>query len=462
MTLEQQVPSTGDAGASRPLSASEEFLYAFDRGDDVGVFGPRMIISAGWRVHGQLDMTIVQLALDDVVARHEALRTTIIRDTDVPYARISPPSPVSFTVLDLPSSAGPADRERLAHEFHNEVDRTARLAATETPLLQVALGRFDDDDAVLVLAANHVVSDGWSMQVMMRDFAICYATRRGLPAPELPVMRQYGEYADWQRQAGRGEHAAIAREYWRAKLAGGHIITLPSDRPGRPGVPPVYSVYRFPIDRELADGAASLAKSLNSSPFMIFYTCFTLFLYRRTNERDILSPIITSGRTEPGFDHTVGVLFNFLPIRTDLSGCVTFTDLVNRNRAALLEAYSYELPFNEIIAQADVEMMRGPTRSEHSVVTTFQVSQFPPESEAEGIGDIRYTALRRSLISSLDTSEIPDGVLWDFDLDEAGDVAGLVKFNSLEIDQSTIVAMVDEYRELLHASLTAPDSALPH
>lgn len=461
MTIESQVPSAGDGRVSRPLSVTEEFLYAFDRGNEVGVFGPRMIISAAWRVHGPLDITVVQLALDDIVARHEALRTTIIRGTDTPHARIRPPSAVSLTVLDLPSSAGPADRERLAHEFHNEVDRTDRLAATETPLLHATLGRFDDEDAVLVLAANHVVSDGWSMHVMMRDFAICYATRRGLPAPELPAMRQYGEYADWQRQAGHSEHAAIAREYWRAKLADGHILSIPTGLPGRPDASPVYSVYRFPIDRELADATASLAKSLNSSPFMVFYACFTLFLHRRTGARDIVSPIITSGRTEPGFDHTVGVLFNFLPIRTDLSGCSTFTDLVHRTRAALLEAYSYELPFNEILAQADVEMMRGSTRDAHSVVTTFQVSQFPPESEAEEVGDIRYTALRRSLISSVDTAEIPDGALWDFDLDQDGDVAGLVKFNTLDFDQATVAAMVDEYRALLRAALEAPDSALP-
>lgn len=450
-----------DGEASRPLSVSEEFLYAFDRGDDAGVFGPRMIVTAGWRIHGRLEMTIVQLALDDVVARHEVLRTIIVRDTDAPHARVHPPTPVSLTVIDLPSSAGQADRGRLAHEFLNEVDRTGRLAATKTPLLQATLGRFDDDDAVLVLTANHLVSDGWSMQVIMRDFAIRYATRRGLPAPELPVMRQYGEYAEWQRQAGQGRLAAAAREYWRAKLAGGHMLTLPTDRPRRPDVPPVYAVYRFLIDRELAGAAASLAKSLNSSPFMVLYACFILLLSRRTGVRDIVSPIITSGRTEPGFDHTVGALFNFLPIRTDVSGCASFTDLVRRTRAALLEAYSYELPFNEIIAQSEVEMMRGPTTNVDSVVTTFQVSQFPPESEAEGFGDIRYTALRRSLISSVDTAELPDGTLWDFDLDQSGDVACLVKFNSLDFDQSTIVAMVDEYRELLQASLKAPNSALP-
>lgn len=459
MTIEQQAPRTDDARTGRPLTANEEFLCAFDRGDELGVFGPRGIVLAGWRVHGKLDLTTVQLALDDVVARHEVLRTSIIRGEGAPHARIHPPSPVDLTVVDLPS-AGQADREQRAHEFLDEVDRTGRLAASEMPLLQAALGRFDDDDAVLVLVTNHLVSDGWSMHVIMRDFAIRYAARRGLPAPELPAARQFGEFAEWQQRFRRGESAAIAREYWRAKLAGGNMTTLPTDRPRRFDVPPVYAVHRFLFDRELVGATASLAESLNSSPFMVLFACFNLFLHRRTGVSDIASPIITAGRTEPGFEQVVGPLFNFLPIRTDLSGCASFADLVHRTRGVLLEAYSHQLPFNDIIAQSAPELMRSTTVNVNSVVTAFQISQFPPAPEAEGIGDIRYTALRRRLNSAVDTSEIPDGNLWDFDLDPSGDLVGVVKFNSLDFDQSTIVAMVEEYRELLRTSLESPDSPL--
>jgi hypothetical protein len=461
MTVEQQTPRTGDTSASRPLSANEEFMCAFDRGNELGVFGPRGIVLAGWRIHGQLDMPALQLALNEVVVRHEVLRTTIIRDKGAPRARVYPPAPVPLTVVDLPSVPEQAGRERLAHEFLDEVDRNGRLGATERPLLQAKLARFDDDDAVLVLVTSHLASDGWSMHVIMRDFAICYATRRGLPAPELPVMRQYGEYACWQQEARQSGSAALAREYWQDKLAGGKMLILPTDRPRRLDVPPVYAVYRFLFDRELSGAVTSLAESLHSSPFMVLFACFNLFLNHRTGVNDVVSPIITSGRTEPEFEQTVGALFNFVPIRTDLSGCVSFADLVRRTRASLLEAYSYELPFGEIIAQSEPELMQGPIMNVSSVVTAFQVSQFPPETEAEEIGDIRYTALRRRLTSDVDVSEIPDGNLWDFDLHPAGDVVGVVKFNSLDFDQSTIIAMVDEYRELLRASLNSPDSALP-
>ncbi|GAA0245935.1 hypothetical protein GCM10010492_51730 [Saccharothrix mutabilis subsp. mutabilis] len=460
MTIEHQLPRTGDTGATRPLSANEEFLCAFDRGDELGVFGPRGIVLAGWRVRGRLDLPTVQLALDDVVARHEVLRTSLVRDKDAPYARVFPPSPVDLAVVDLPP-ADAADREQQAHEFLNDVDQAGRLAAKEMPLLQATLGRFDDEDAVLVLVTNHLVSDGWSMHVIMRDFAVRYAKRRGAPAPELPETRQFGEFVQWQREARTSESAAIAREYWREKLAGGTMVTTPTDRPRRFDVPPVYAVHRFLFDRELVSATTALAESLNSSSFMVFFACWNLFLHRRTGVSDIATPIITAGRTEPAFEDTVGPLFNFLPIRTDLSGCASFADLVHRTRSVLLEAYSHYLPFNDIIAQSAPELMRSTTINVNSVVTAFQISQFPPDAEAEGIGDIRYTALRRRLISSVDTSEIPDGNLWDFDLDPSGDLVGVVKFNSLDFDESTIVEMVDEYRELLRASLKAPDAPLP-
>ena len=446
--------------STRQLSANEKFLCSLDRGDAFGVFGVRGIVLGGWRLRGQLDLTTVQLALNDVVARHEVLRTAIVREADTPYARVHPPSPAELTVVDLSPATGETDRERRAHEFLNEIDDGGSCDPGRMPLLRAALGRFDEDDAVLVLVTHHTVSDAWSIHLIMRDFAICYAKRRGLPAPELPEMRQYGEYADWQERARDTDSAAMAREYWQNKLAGGKFLTLPTDRPRQLDVPPVYSVYRFVYDRELVSATMSLARSLHSSPFMVLFACFNLFLYRRTGVTDILTPIFSSGRTEPEFEQTVGPLFNFVPIRTDLSGCATFADLVRRARTTLLEAYSYELPFSEIVPLAEPELME-PIMSMDGVTTGFESFQYPRELEAEVIGDVRYSGLSRRLISSADTSEIPDGNLWDFALDPAGDLVGAVRFNSLDFDQSSIVAMIDEYRELLRASLKSPDSALP-
>lgn len=459
MTVEQQLPAAGGAVDRRQLSANQEFFRDFDRGDDLGSFGSRLLIVAGWRLHGRLDLTTLQLALNDVAARHEALRTVIVRDAGDPHARVHPPSPVELTVEDLSSEADEHGREHRAHEFINEVEGGGKCDPTRMPLLQAVLGRFDDDDAVLVLVTHHTASDGWSVHLIMRDIAVCYAMRRGLPAPELPEVRQYGEYASWQRQMLEDGSAADAREYWQAKLAGGRIFTLPTDRARERDVPPVYSVYRFLLDQQLISATTSLARSMHCTQFMVLHACFNLLLHRRTGESDIVGLILTSGRADPEFHQTVGPFFNLLPIRTDMSDCVTFRDLVGQTRSTLLEAYSYELPFREIVTHADPELTR-PLADADGVTNGFEVVQYPQALEGESIGDVRYTGLRRRLISVTDTSEIPDGNLWDFGLDPAGDMVCLVKFNSREFDESTIVGLVDEYRELLRASLESPDSAL--
>lgn len=459
MTTEQRTERAGDAVARRSLSLNEEVWCALDPGDDFSVFGPRKIVAAGWRLHGRLDIPTLQLALSDVVARHEVLRTIIIRDKDDPHARIYPPGPIGLTVVDLPPAAE-ADREQRAHEFLNEVDDGSRCDPGQLPLLRATIGRFDEGEAVLVLITHHAVTDGWSMHLIMRDIAVFYAKRRGLPAPELPDVRQYDEYAKWQRQACQDESAAVSREYWRAKLAGGRFLTIPTDRVRQLDSPPAYSVYRFLFDEELVSATTELAKSMNSSPFMVLYAGFNLFLHRRTGATDIVAPIFTSGRTEPEFQQTVGPFFNLLPIRTDLSGCVSFADLVRRTRTTLLEAYSHELPFSEIAAEADPALMQESLEDVNGAATGFEIFQYPRDLEAKLIGDVRFTGLRRRLISSSDTSEILDGNLWDFDLDPSGDMVGAVKFNHLHFDQSSIVAMIDEYRELLRASLQNPDSAV--
>ena len=450
--------TAGDAVTRRRLSANERFLCSMDQGDDFGVFGERGIVMGGWRLQGPLDVPTVQSALDDVVARHEVLRTATVRDEGGAYACVHPPCPADLTVVDLSPEGDESDRERRAHEFLNEIDDRSTCDPARLPLLRATLARFDDDDAVLALVTHHTVSDGWSIHLIMRDFAVFYARRRGLPAPELPELRQYGEYADWQRQSRETRSAAVAREYWRAKLAGGRFLTLPTDRPRR-NVAPVYSVYRFLYDRELVSATTSLAVSLRSSPFMVLFACFALFLHRRTGANDIVTPIFTSGRTEPEFEQTVGPLFNFLPVRIDLSGCGTFAELVHRARATLLESYSHELPFSEIEIQAEPELT-APIEERIGVVTGFEIFQYPQDLEAQVIGDVRYAGLSRRLISSDDTSEIPDGKLWDFALDPSGDMVGAVRFNSLEFDLSTVVAMIDEHRELLRASLISPNSAL--
>jgi condensation enzyme len=458
MTVEELSRTSGGVANQFPLSANQDFLCAFDRGDEHGALGRRHIVVYGWRLQGALDLETLQLALNDVVVRHEVLRTSIVRDEGNPHQRVNPPGPVDLTISAIPAAEDEATRDRLAHEFLNEAEG-GTCSIGKMPLLRAELGRFDENDAVLVLITHHIVSDGWSMQLIMRDLAAAYATRRGLAVPELPEMRQYGDFALWQQQNLAGEGADRARDYWRGKLIGANFVTIPPDRTRRIDVPAVYSVYRFLIDAELTAATAAFARSMRSSSFMVLYATFNLFLHRRTGASDIVAPTITSGRTEPGFEETVGPFFNFVPVRTDLSDCATFRDLANKTRTTCLEAYSYELAFREVATQANPEVM-APFMDPNGVVSAFQLFQYSVAMEGQLVGDLKYTDLRRRLISHADTSDIPDGNLWALDLDPAGDMVGSVRFNSHDFDEPTIVAMVDEFRELLRTSLAFPDSPL--
>lgn len=161
-----------------PMSLNQEFLCAFDKGDIVGTFGHRHILVDGWRIAGQVDVGALQGAINDVVVRHEILRTLVSRDPAGSRQLVYPPSPVKLEIRQLKETPG-RSRESCVEGLLSEAE-SGTLSARSLPLLQAILGKFDDRDSVLVLVAHHCASDPWSMQLIMRDLAAYYAARRGL------------------------------------------------------------------------------------------------------------------------------------------------------------------------------------------------------------------------------------------------------------------------------------------
>lgn len=445
-----------DVQSEIPLSANQEFLCMFDKGPEHGALGPRHLVVFAWRVTGQVDTEVLRAALSDVVARHEILRTSIMRDEGAEQQIIHPPSEPRLVVRELPDDSRPRDLR--AEEFVNEIEG-GRFSIHEQPLLMAALGRFDDQDAVLVLLAHHIASDGWSMHVIISDLAACYAIRRGHVVPALPEASQYRRYAEWQRANLTDELTAPDRRFWREKLNGATVLAVPTDRPVTEEVC-VYSVHRYLIDQELTSGTLALSRAMHSSPFMILFTVFNVLLYRMTGVRDVVVPTITSGRAEPQFTETVGALFNFVPLRTDLAGCRNFRDAVHRVRDTCFEAYAHELPFL-LVARESPDLF-SPLAAGDRAVFAFQVFQFPAVFDGELVGDLRYTELRKRLLSEPDTSDIPDGALWTLDLDPSGVMAGSLRFDRNVFDAETITDMINEFERLLRRAVTDPGIPLEH
>src|SRR5215472_4048369 len=250
-----------------PLSFTQEWFVSFDEGDDGGPFGRRFLIVAALRITGRVDLAVLQGALDDVVARHELLRTLVVRDADPPYQMVCPPCQVPLEVQDLPPVAGKS-RDMIIQELMLQAHAGA-ISAREVPLMRALLCRFDDRDSALFLTVHHSVSDGWSVQVILRDLGAFYTARvSGAPA-KLPQVRQYREYAEWQRASVEDMSDDGARSYWAGKLDGARELVLPNDHGQSARYSRPYSLHVFSVDADTMAAADVLANATRGTRFMV-------------------------------------------------------------------------------------------------------------------------------------------------------------------------------------------------
>lgn len=441
---------------SIPLSFNQEFLCMFDQGDEQGPFGPLYNIVGGWRLAGKVDVDVLQGALDDVVARHEALRTTIVRTPGGQRQEILPPSPVSLTVREMPE-ADPAARDRLAEELLIEVEG-GHYGVGELPLLRAVVGRFDEDDAVLVLVVHHTAADEVSLQLIIRDLGVLYAGRRAHETAELPEPTQFQDFARWERERYAPDADVKARGYWREQLAGARITGVPTDHLKSAGVEKTTSVHRFLVGAELTSAALAVARETRSSAFMVLLAAYKVFLNKRLGATDVVVPTMASGRGPARFQNTVGAFFNFVPLRTDLSGAMTFREVVERTRATCLRAYAHPLPFGQVVAEAPE--LAGSFMADDLGVIAFQVFQFPA-LEGEPAGDLRISEIRRRLLSQPVSTDIPDGVMFQLDIDPAtGEMLGHVGYNTNLYQEATMRDFAAAFVASLETTVRTPDALL--
>jgi hypothetical protein len=439
---------------SIPLSFSQEFMVMFDQGDDQGPFGPRYHIAVGWRVRGAIDVEALQGALDDVVARNEVLRTTLVRGEGPRAQIIHPPSSAELEVRDL-SGTAPADRDARTEELLMEIE-ASEYPFRQLPLLAAVLGRFDDQDAVLVLIAQHVEVDGWSMQLIVKEVAECYAARRENREPDLPEVLQFQEYARWERGSTTPELLEKRLAYWRKTLDGADIVGTPSDFPRSANLPKNSGVDRFVVGEDVSAAVLELAKSTRSSPFMVLIAAYKVLLSELTGKTDVTINTIMSGRGQARFEKTVGSFFNFVPLRTDLAGAANFREIVERVRKTCIGAFSNVVPFGAMVA--DTPELASSFFAEDSQVFAFQVFQFPFLMAAHQVGDLEYSEIRERYKGATVSTDIPDGALWTIDIDPDGtEMIGQLQYNSNRFEPATIRQLVEKFEQVLKQTVTSPE-----
>jgi condensation enzyme len=437
-----------------PLSLQHQFFCAMDKGDAQGVFGPQHTNTNAWRLRGELDVDVMRQALADVVHRHGMLRTALVRGEPGSYD-VRPAVPVRLIVRQL-DAADAAARDVQAEELVCEVE-AGTYPVSELPHLRAFLGRFDDRDAVLVLTNHHFASDAWSMQLIIRDVATCYAARRRGQAPVLPEVPQYWEYAAWQADRTPEEFAA-QRRYWRDKLAGARMSGI------RPGLRPTddvldsYSTLRFGVDRTVTANTLKLAKATRSSPFMVMLSACNVLMRQLAGRADVVVPTFTSGRDEDKFQDTVGTFINFLPLSTNLSGCQDFCDVIARTRTSCADGYTNDIPFAYIEEEAP-DLMTDAMEQDLDVIA-FEVLQYAIGVDGDLVNDLEYTEIRKRVLQQPASSALPGGILWGYDFLPDGEMAGSLRFDRNRFDAGSMRDMTEEFHRLLRRATTAPDTPL--
>jgi len=435
-----------------PLSFTQEWFLTMDKGDDSGPFGRRYLIVFALRITGAVDVAVLQGALDDVVARHELLRTLVVRDADPPYQMVYPPCQVPLEVRDLPPVTGKS-RDMVIQELMLEA-HAGTISAREVPLLRALLCRFDDRDSALLLTVHHSVSDGWSVQVILRDLGAFYAARVSGAAPKLAEMRQYREYVEWQRASAASTADDGALKYWAGKLDGAREFVIPNDHghPERYSRP--YSLAVFSIDADTMAAAAVLANAARGTRFMVMLSAIYVLANQITGATDLTVKAVTAGRNELEFHNTMGLFLNVVPFRTEIAGCTSFRDVVLNTRETFIDAMAHELPAG-LLEQTFPDYIRS---REDTRMSQFLIAQ-PPSQYGEMTLPIAEGAkeIDEVLLEETESSDIPSGILWHLNAQPDGTLSGAVHFNLDEFEEGTAEGWTARLKRILASAVRDPD-----
>jgi amino acid adenylation domain-containing protein len=308
------------------------------------------------RIRGRLDINALQQALDEIVARHESLRTTLTIVGEEPVQVIAPRGRMNLKVIDLAelphSEREAAAAKTLTAEAHIPFDMTTG------PLIRATLIQFSDGEHVLLLAMHHVVSDDWSMGVLFRELSGLYesfVTGRKPGLPPLPI--QYSDFAAWQHSWMQGEVLCNQLEYWKERLAGApRLLQLPTDRP-RPAKPTHQGAREeLVLPTDLIKKLTQVSQREGCTLFMSLLAAFQNLLVRYTGQEDIVVGAPIAGRSRAETEGLIGYFINTLVLRTDLSGDPTFSELLRRVRDVALGAYAHQdLPFERLVEELQPE-----------------------------------------------------------------------------------------------------------
>ncbi|HYW19649.1 MAG TPA: amino acid adenylation domain-containing protein [Nodularia sp. (in: cyanobacteria)] len=333
-----------------PLSFAQQRLWFLNQ---LIPNSPLYNISAPVRLTGLLNIDALERSLNEVVQRHENLRTSFISIEGKPIQVITPDVTLALPIIDLQSFTLTEQVNRVQQIATSE--KLQAFDLTDVPLLRVNLLKLASTEYVLLLTMHHIISDAWSMGVLIQEVTSLYeafCAGESNPLPPLPI--QYADFAVWQRQWLQGEVLESQLAYWKQQLLGGNlpILKLPIQRP-QPSVPTFKGAsYNFELSGDLSQKILGLSRQENATLFMTLLAGLQTLLYRYTNQDDIVVGTDIANRTQSKTELLIGFFINLLVLRTDMRGNPSFRELLQRVREVTLEGYAHQdLPFEKLVEE---------------------------------------------------------------------------------------------------------------
>ncbi|HEY7492621.1 MAG TPA: amino acid adenylation domain-containing protein [Candidatus Tectomicrobia bacterium] len=399
-----------------------------------------------WR--GALHVTALAQGLQEIIRRHEILRTTFVDVEGQPFQVIGPPASLPLPVVELQALPRPERQAQVRALARAEAKRPFDLA--RGPLVRATLVRLAAEEHVLLLTMHHIVSDGWSHGVFWHELAMlyeAYTSGKPLPFPALPI--QYADFAQWQLQWLQGEVLDRQLAYWKQQLTGVSTLQLPTDRP-RPAVRTSRGARQpLVLSLPLTQALKTLSQRQGVTLFMTLLAAFQVLLHRYTGQDDIPVGSLIANRNRLELEGLIGCFTNTLVLRTDLSGNPSFRGLLGRVRNVTLAAYNHQdLPFEKLLEELRPprDLSRNPL---FQVLCVFHnTPRRPPELAGLTGHSLEVDTGTARFDLALDLSETPEGL------------RGWFEYSTDLFEAATIARMGEHFRTLLEGIVAAPEQRL--
>jgi len=442
-----------------PASFAQQRLWFLDQ---FAPENPFYNVVTALRLTGSLNLIALEQTFNEIVQRHETLRTTFAAVSGQPMQIISPVCPLNIKILEL-QHLPPEQRQTEAKKL-TAAESLRPFNLSTGPLMRVTILRLTETEHILLLNMHHICSDDWSIGVLIRELQAIYTAfinQQPSPLPELSL--QYADFAEWQREWLQGEVLETQLAYWRQQLRGISVLNLPTDRPA-----PYLQSYRgktqyLELPKKLKDALVALSQREGATLFMTLLAAFQTLLYRYSQQTDIVvgSPIANRNLSE--IEALIGFFVNTLVLRTDCSGNPTFRDFLGLVREVTLGAYAHQdLPFEKLVEELHPE--RSPNR--HPLFQVVFGLQNAPVDELELPGlklssfhlETQTTRfdLELHLWEAADKFRSRYGEHWQ---DSEG-LRGVAVYNPDLFDDVTIARMLKHFKTLLESIVANPEQGI--